>query len=119
MWIHTHIYVKKESRNSNTQIYQEHIPCGFAFKVTSIDPGYYPEIVMYKGEDAADQFIGTLQKQASDIYNRYIKCPEPMIPLTIDEKDQFCRVVSCHICSEALGKDRVRDHCHIPTMHVI
>ena len=108
-----HTYIKEESRNNNTQVFQEHIPCSFAFKVTSIDPDCNPEIVVNKGEDAADQFIETLQKQASDIYNHYIKNPKPMIPLTIDEEEQFNRVESCHICSKPLGVDRVRGHCHI------
>ena len=69
---------------NNNRIYQENVPCNFAFKVTSID-----------------------------IYNRYIKCPKPMIPLTIDKEEQFSRVESCHICREPLGVDSLRDHCHI------
>ena len=59
--VNTQTYIKEESRNSNTQVFQGHIPCSSAFKVTSIDPDYNPEIVVYKGEDAADQFIKTLQ----------------------------------------------------------
>ena len=111
--VDTRTYIKEESRNSNTQAFQEHIPCSFAFKVTSIDPDYNPEIVVYKGEDAADQFIETLQAQASDIYNHYIKNPKPMTPLTDSEEEQFKQDESCHICSKPLGVDRVRDHCHI------
>ena len=85
--------------------------------VTSIDPDYNPEIVVYKGEDAADQFIETLQVQASDIYNHYIKNTKPVIPLTIDEEEQFNQDESCHICSKPLGVDRVRDHCHVLGLH--
>ena len=84
-----------------------------AFKVTSIDPDYNPEIVVYKGEDAAYQFIETLQAQSSDIYNHSIKNPKPMIPLTIDEEEQFNQDESCHIGSEPLGADSVRDRCHV------
>ena len=47
--IDTHTYIKEESRNSNTRVFQEHIPCSFAFKATSIDPDYNPEIVVYNG----------------------------------------------------------------------
>ena len=60
--VNTHTYIKKVSQNSNTQVFQEYIPCSFAFKVTSIDPDHNPEIVVYKGEDPADQFIETLRK---------------------------------------------------------
>ena len=36
-----------------------------------------------------------------------------MIPLTIDEEEQFNQDESCHVCSKPLSVDRVRDHCHI------
>ena len=111
--VDTQTYIKEESRKSNTQVFQEHIPFNFTFKVTFIDPDYNPKIVVYMGEDAADQFNETLQAQASDIYNHYIKNPKPVIPLTIDEEEQFNQAESCHICSEPLGADRVRDHCHV------
>ena len=44
-YVYTRTYATEESRNSNIQIFQEHIPCTFAFKVTYIDPDYNPDIV--------------------------------------------------------------------------
>ena len=35
-----------------------------------------------------------------------------MISLTIDEEEKFSQDKSCQ-CSELLGADRVRDHCHV------
>ena len=49
--------------DSKTRIYQEHVPCRFAFKITSIDSNYDPEIVIYKGEDAAERCIEILQQK--------------------------------------------------------
>ena len=67
MWIHIHM--SKKNLGIATLTY---------YPDTSIDPNYNPEIVMYKGEDAAYQFIEGLQKQASDIFSHYIECPKPM-----------------------------------------
>ena len=39
--------------------------------------------------------------------------PVPMTPLTQIEQEEFSNAVNCHICSEALGADRVRDHDHL------
>ena len=63
-------------------------PSPFTKDVGKRDPDYNPEIVVYKREDAADQFIETLQTQASVIYIHYINYPKPMIPLTIDEANR-------------------------------
>ena len=54
-----------------------------------------------------------LQQKASGIFEQYIKHPKPMTPLTSPEERKFQLAESCHICDEHLGKDRVRDHCHI------
>ena len=40
---------------SSTSVYQEHVPCSFAYKVvSSVDPEFSRPLVMYRGEDAAD-----------------------------------------------------------------
>ena len=67
--VDTHTYIKEELRNSNIQVFQEHISCSFAFKVTSIDPDYNPDIVVYKGEDAAYQFIEKESETNDTSYN--------------------------------------------------
>ena len=36
-----------------------------------------------------------------------------MTPLTLTEERKFQLAETCHIYDEHLGKDRVRDHCHI------
>ena len=51
--------------DSKSKIYQEHVPCSFAFKTTSIDSNYDPAIVIYKGEDATERLIETLQQKVS------------------------------------------------------
>ena len=47
-------------------IYQEHVPCSFAYKVvSSVDPDFSRPLVMYRGEDAADKFVRDLQKSCA------------------------------------------------------
>ena len=55
--------------DSKTKVYQEHVPCSFVFKITSI------EIVLYKGEDAAERFMETMQLKTSKMFEQYIKHP--------------------------------------------
>ena len=33
--------------------------------------------------------------------------------LTEEDLDKFDKATKCHICDKPLGKDRVRDHCHL------
>ena len=49
----------------------------------------------YDDHDVAQIFIDTLEKNIIDIYKNF----------------KFSTL--CHICNEELGKDRVRDHCHL------
>ena len=37
--------------------YQDHIPCSFAYKVVCIDDRFTKRIVVYRGENAAYEFI--------------------------------------------------------------
>ena len=42
---------------SYTKKYQDHIPCSFAYKVVCIDDRFTKPTVVYRGENAACQFI--------------------------------------------------------------
>ena len=33
--------------------------------------------------------------------------------MTMHDKTAYDNSTLCHICDEELGKDRVRDHCHL------
>ena len=56
---------------SSTTVYQEHVPCSFAYKiVSSVDPNFSRPLV-YRGEDAAEKFVRKLQQEAKQL------CEEP------------------------------------------
>ena len=48
---------------SYTKIYQNHVPCSFAYKVFCVDDRFTKPIVVYRGENAAYEFIETILKE--------------------------------------------------------
>ena len=103
---------KKEKKSV---LYQVHKPASYAYKIVSIDPNYNFELKIHQGEDAADHFITSLQKDAKDIFDEYIKKKKPMPTLTAEEQAEYDNATDCHICGEPFleGQQKDRDHCHI------
>ena len=48
---------------SYTKKYQDHIPCSFAYKVVCVDDRFTKPIVVYRGENAAYEFIKVILKE--------------------------------------------------------
>ena len=65
----------------------------------------------HNDDDVAQIFIDTLKKNIKEIY-RKIKFPKSII-MTMHDKMAYDNFTLCHICNEELGKDRVRDDCHL------
>ena len=87
---------------SSTNVYQEHVPCSFAYKVvSSVDLDFSRPLVMYRGEDAADKSIRDLQKEAKQLCYEYIATPKTMIFSTEDSLT-FTNATTCHICTNGL-----------------
>ena len=98
---------------SSTTVIQEHVPCSFAYKiVSSVDPDYSRPLVMYRGEDAAKNFVCDLQQEAKQLSEEYLTTTKPMI-FSMTDSILFANATTCHICTEQLGDYKVRDHCHI------
>ena len=43
--------------------YQDHIPCSFAYKIVCVDDKYTKPIVVFRGENAAYEFIKSILKE--------------------------------------------------------
>ena len=56
---------------SYTRKYQDHIPCSFAYKVVCIDDRFTKPIVVYRGENAAYEFIKATLKEYK--YSKKVK----------------------------------------------
>ena len=74
----------------------------------------------FNDDDDAQIFMDTLHKNIKEIYEKIkvlkisrFKFPKEMI-MTMHDKMVYDNSTLCHICNEELGKDRVRDHCHLP-----
>ena len=46
-----------------TQKYQDHIPCSFAYKLVCVDDKFSKSIVVFRGENAAYEFIKAIFKE--------------------------------------------------------
>ena len=43
--------------------YQNHIPCSFAYKVVCVDDRFTKQTVIYRGQNAAYEFIKAILKE--------------------------------------------------------
>ena len=100
--------------SSHTKKYHEHVPCSFAYKVVCIDDKYSKSIVVYRGVNAAYEFIRSILKE-----NKYCKKIikdkfNKNLIMTEKEEYLFQQSNSCWICKKLIDKkdEKVRDHCH-------
>ena len=94
--------------------YQKHEPSGFCFYIKGITDNFEPVCFTKQKEDddVAAIFIKKIGEYTQLIYDKYYKKPKKMF-LSPEEEKKFREDKCCSICEEELGKDRVRDHCHI------
>ena len=94
--------------------YQDHIPFSFAYKVVCIDDTFTKPIVVYRGENAAYEFIKAILKEykyCKKVMNKHFNKN-----LIMSEEEHFLqRSNSCWICKKFIDNDeeKVRDHCHV------
>ena len=101
---------------SYTNKYQKHIPSGFWCHITCIDDTLYSQqsvtlVKEFNDDDVAQIFIDTLEENIKENYKK-CKFSKSMI-MTMQDKLIYDNSTLCHICNEEIGKDSVRDHCHL------
>ena len=101
---------------SYTKQYQKNIASEFSNHIKCFDDTlYFQEPIIfvkeYDEDDVAQIFIDRLEKNIKDIYKKF-KFPKSMI-MTMHDKLLYDNSTLCHIFNKELGKDRVRDHCHL------
>ena len=80
----------------------------------SFDSSYDKKVKYTKrseDEDISQIFVKRLEEDIRRIYHK-IKFPKKMV-LTEEDEANFEKASKCHICEKLLGKDKVRDHCHL------
>ena len=95
--------------------YQDHIPCSFAYKVVSMDDTFTKPIVVYRGENATNEFIKAIlqdHKYCRKIRNKHFN---KNLIMSEAEDHLFQQSNSCWICKKLFDNDeeKVRDHCHV------
>ena len=103
----------KCNEGSYTEKYQDHIPCSFAYKIVCIGDKFTKPTIIYRGENAAYEFIKAIleeYKYCKKIINKHFNKY-----LIMTEEDLFQKSNNCWICKKLIDndEDKVRDHCHI------
>ena len=100
---------------SYTKKYQDHISCSFAYKVVYVDDRFTKPFVVYRGENAAYEFIKAILKEHKYCRNVMNKHFNKSLIMSEEEKHLFEESNSCWICKKLIDNDeeKVRDHCHV------
>ena len=94
---------------------QDHIHCGFGYKVVFVDDKFSKDIVVYRGKDCVNKFIDA-------ILCEYEYCKGVMkdhfnknLIMSMEEEEIFHNENKCWICDKLfdLMDEKVRDHYHI------
>ena len=107
--------MSRDKNTSYTHKYEKHEPSGFCYYIKSSFDDSRNKLVKYtkksKDEDVSQIFVDCLEKDIERIYKE-CKFSKQMV-LTEGDKRNFRKATDCHICEKPLGRDRVRDHCHL------
>ena len=95
----------KYNEGSYTEKYQDHIPCSFAYKIVCIDDRFSKPTIIYRGENAANEFIKTILQE-------YKYCKKIMknhfnknLIMTEEEENFFQKSNSSWICKNLIDND--------------
>ena len=117
------IYADFESNLRDVEIYEgsytkkhhEHIPCSFAYKVVCIDDKFSKAVVVYRGKNAAYEFIKAILEEHKYCKKIMKEQFNKNFVMTEEEELLFQPNNSCWICKKLIDNhdEKVRDHCHI------
>ena len=100
---------------SYTKKYQDQDPCSFPYKVVCIDDRFTKPIAVFRGENAAYEFIKAILKKCKYCKKVMKKHFNQNLIMSEEEEHLFQQINSCYICEKLIDNDdgKVRDHCHI------
>ena len=100
---------------SYSKKYQDHIPCSFAYKLVCVDDKFSKSIVVFRGENAAYEFIKAILKEFEYCKKVMKKHFNKNLIMSEKEEEQFKSSNTCWICEKLIDDDdeKVRDHCHV------
>ena len=99
----------KCNEGSYTEKYQDHIPCSFAYKIVCTDNKFTKPTIIYRGEDAAYEFIKAIfeeyeycEKIMKEYFNKNLIITEE------EEEDLFQKSNNCWICKNLLVMMKIK-----------
>uniref|UniRef100_UPI0035900121 uncharacterized protein n=1 Tax=Myxine glutinosa TaxID=7769 RepID=UPI0035900121 len=102
-----------DPKDSYTNKYQKHTPCGFCYYIKSSVGDKYNKLEEYRGSNTPEEFVKRLEKDCVRLTKIMRETNKPM-SLTSEQKREFRKNNVCHICEEKIGEGlKVRDHCHL------
>ena len=95
--------------------YQDHIPCSFVYKLVCVDDKSTKPIVVFRGENAAYEFIKAILKEFEYCKKVMKKHFNKNLIMSEEEEEEFQSSNTCWICEKLIDNDdeKVRDHCHV------
>ena len=95
--------------------YQASVPCSFDFKVVCVNDRFTKPIVIYRGENAAYEFIKAILKEYKHCKKVMNKHFNKNLIMSIEDEHLFQQSNSCWICKKLIDNDeeKVKDHCHV------
>ena len=102
-------------KGSYTKKYHEHAPCSYAYKAVCIDDKFSKSIVLYRGKNAAYEFIKAVLKEYKYCRKIMEKHFNKNLVMTEEEENLFQKSNNCWICKKLIDNDdeKVRDYCQI------
>ena len=94
---------------------QDHVLCGFGYKVVCVDYKFMKDVVFYRGENCVNKFIEAILLEfeycRSVVQNHF----NTTLIMSMEEEERFQKADSCLICNRLfeLLDEKVRDHCHV------
>ena len=100
---------------SYTKKYHDHVPCSYAYKIVCIDDKFSKPIVIYRGENAAYEFIKAILKEYKYCKKLMKKDFNKNLIMSEELEFLFKQSNSCYICKKSIDNDneKVRNHCHV------
>ena len=94
--------------------YQNHIHCSFACKLVCVDDRFSKPIVVFRGENAAFEFIKAILKEY-DYCKKVMKKHFNKNLIMTEDEEEFQSSNTCWTCEKLIEDDdeKVRYHCHI------
>ena len=69
--------------------YQDHIPCIFAYKIVCIDDKFTKPIIIYRGKNAAYEFIKAILEEYKYCRKIMKECFNKILIMTEEEENLF------------------------------